>query len=286
MSLSTKQSLVGLSFVFPWIVGFLLLFLYPMVESFIISVGKITDFANMKIAFVGLTNFKKAFFEDAQFMPMFLNIVKTSLIYLPLITAFSFFIAMLLNKKMVGRGFFRVVFFLPVILGTGFIMQQLLSQRVDQSSIDAVRKFLLPNEVVMYFGPQVTNAIIFFIYQLTDILWRSGVQILIFLSGLQSISPTLYEAAKVDSANEWEKLCFITIPMMSPIILLNLVYTIVDSFTDSSNPIITYIMNYGFKWRQFEYAAAMGWIYLLFTLVLVLIVFFGMKRFTDSLGDK
>jgi ABC-type sugar transport system permease subunit len=117
---------------------------------------------------------------------------------------------------------------------------------------------------------------------LTIILWHSGVQILIFLSGLQSIPNTLYEASRVDGATEWENLWFITVPMMTPMVLLNLVYTVVDTFNDSSNEIISYMQQYAFQYSQHSYAAAIGMFFMFFAVLLVALVFLVMRPFTKN----
>ena len=279
LKLTTRKSLVGASFILPWIIGFFWFFFVPLVQSLMLSVGENIDVLSFKIKFIGMDNYSRAFFSDANFVPMFIGIVKETLTNVPLITVFSFYIAILLNRKIKGRAIFRAIYFLPVILGTGFIMRQLLSQNIEQSSIEAAKAFLLPDEIVRYLGADITTAIVTFLSKLTFILWRSGVQILIFLSGLQSINSTLYEAAKVDSATEWESLWFITIPMMMPTILLNIVYTMVDGFTDATNPIIEYIGNMAFSWaNDYSYASAMGWIYLIFTLILIAVVFIPMRK--------
>ena len=281
MTITQRKSLIGFTFVLPWLIGFLVLFLFPLLRTVLISFGE-AGTSMFSVKFTGLQHYMNAFTEDVQFLPMFFSVVRDTLVNLVLITVLSFYIATLLNRNIRGRAVFRMICFLPVMLGTGFVMQLLLNQNVDSSSINAVKELLLPKEVVIYLGPSVTNAVLFFLDRLTVILWHSGVQILIFLSGLQSIPPTLYEAAKVDSATEWENLWFITMPMMAPIFLLNIVYTIVDSFNDSANPMSKYIQNYAFQWNQREYSAAMGCIYLTFVLLVVGVVFLGFRRSVDA----
>lgn len=283
LTMHRRKSVIGLIFVLPWIAGFLVLFLYPFVQSVRLSFGEITDMHNYIIEFTGLEHYRRLLFEEKDVLWMLGGVLKDTFINMILITVFSFYIAMLLNRKIKCRGLFRVICFLPVMLGTGFIMEQLLSQNIDQSSMNAVKDFLLPKEIIMYIGPKVTNAVVFFLNRLTVILWHSGVQILIFLSGLQSIPTTLYEAAKVDSATEWENLWFITVPMMAPMILLNLVYTVVDSFIDSSNPLITYIKDFAFEHHQESYAAAISMVYLVIALALIGLVFLVMRRFTKDM---
>lgn len=277
-----RKALVGFTFVLPWLIGFLALFLFPLVRTILISFGQAgTNMLSVKLT--GFQHYVYAFTEDIGFLPKFFIVIRDTLVNSVLIIILSFYISTLLNRKVKGRGVFRVICFLPVMLGTGFVMQLLLNQNVDSSSINTVKELLLPKEVVMYLGPDITNAVMFFLDQLTVILWHSGVQILIFLSGLQSIPSTLYEAAKVDSATEWESLWFITMPMMAPMFLLNIVYTIVDSFNDSGNQLSEHIRQYAFKWSQQEYAAAMGCIYLTFVLLIVGVIFLCFRRSMESI---
>lgn len=283
VTLQRRKSIVGFSFVLPWVIGFAVLFLYPLIKTLQLSVGEIADFQHYTIEFTGFSHFSRILFEETDVLAMLLSVLKNSFINMILISVFAFYIATLLNRRIRFRGMFRVICFLPVMLGTGFVMQQLMSQNISQSSLQAVMDFLLPKEIVTYIGPKVTNAVVFFLNRLTVVLWHAGVQILIFLSGLQSISNSLYEAARVDGANEWENLWFITIPQMTPMILLNLVYTVVDTFNDSGNDIIRYMQQYAFEYNQFSYAAAMGVFFMLFALLLVGFVFLIMHPFTKNI---
>ena len=282
ITISRRKSIVGLIFVLPWLIGFAVLFVYPLVKTLQLSVGEIVDIERYTIEYTGFSYFSRILFEETDVLAMLLDVLKNSFTNMLFITVFAFYIATLLNRKIRFRGAFRVICFLPVMLGTGFVMQQLLAQNVSQSSMQAVMDFLLPKEILMYIGPKVANAVVFFLNELTVILWHAGVQILIFLSGLQSISSSLYEAARVDGATEWENLWFITIPMMTPMILLNLVYTVVDTFNDSSNQIISYMQQYAFQYNQYSYAAAMCVFFMIFALLLVGAVFAIMHPFTKN----
>lgn len=282
MTIARRKTMYGLIFVSPWLIGFLLLFAYPFVQTLRLSVGEITDLKNYTIEFVGFQEYSRLLLKETDILFMLFEVLKDAFVNMCLITVFAFYIAMLLNRKMRGRGLFRVICFLPVMLGSGFIMQQLLAQDITKSSMQAVVDFILPNDIIMYIGPKVTNAVVFFLNKLTEILWHSGVQILLFLSGLQSISGSLYEAARVDGATEWENLWFITIPMMTPMILLNLVFTIVETFYSSDNEIISYMQKFAFEYNSFSYASAMGIIFLVFALLLIGLVFLIMQPFTKN----
>lgn len=285
LTMKTKKSLYGLLFVSPFILGTLLLFVFPIYRSLELSFNEFVNITLYQLKFVGLTFYKKAIFENTEFVPMFMDIAKKSFINTPLINIFAIFIAVLLNRKMKGRALFRAMVFLPVILGSGFVMQQLLGQNVDQAAMEVARGILLPDQVKIYIGPKAVMLVQEFLNTITVIMWKSGVQIVIYLAGLQGISKALYEAAKVDSATPWEMFWQITLPMMAPTILLNVIYTFVDSFVDSSNKLVEYILKVGFTEGKFEYSAALSWIYFAFVIVVVGVIFSIMKRFVNRASE-
>lgn len=285
ISMRSKNSMYGLLFISPFIAGTILLFAFPIYRSFELSFNEFVNITLYQLKFVGFTFYKKAIFENTEFVPMFLDIAKKSFINTPLINIFSIFIAVLLNRKMKGRAIFRAMIFLPVILGSGFVMQQLLGQNVDQEAMEVARGILLPEQVKIYIGPGGVALVQEFLNTITIIMWKSGVQIVIYLVGLQSISRAIYEAARVDSATPWEMFWQITLPMIAPTILLNVIYTFVDSFTDSSNKLVNYILKVGFTEGKFEYSAALSWIYFIFVILVVGMVFFVMRRFVKQVSE-
>ena len=197
----------------------------------------------------------------------------------PFILLFSLFIATVLNQKFRGRTVMRAVFFLPVIIATGPVMSRLTSQGV--SSVPMVSQNALLG---------VLSGLPEFIYEpinnlfssLIMILWNSGIQILIFLSGLQKVPGTLYEAAKIDGASAWETFWKITLPTMKPLILLNSIYTVVTLATGGSNEIIELIYTATYTATQgYSYAMAMSWIYTLVVAVILVIVYLLLKEKSD-----
>lgn len=285
MTFKRREALYGFLFISPFLIGTVLLFAFPIYRSFHLSFSQIVNVTTYKLKSVGLLNYRKALFEDTSFVPMFLNITKTTLINTPLINIFAIFVAILLNRKMKGRAVFRAIIFLPVMLGSGFIMQQLLGQNVDKNAMEMARGILLPEQVRLSLGPAVVSAVEVFLNSITLIMWKSGVQILIYLAGLQGISVSLYEAARVDSATSWEMFWLITLPMLSPMILLNMIYTIIDSFTDSSSALVNYILDMGFTRGNFELSAAFSWIYFGFILLLIGVVFLLLWRFVKKVSE-
>ena len=195
---------------------------------------KITSFKGLLTEWVGLKNYEYIFFYDINFIPTFLQVVYDTLLNTPLCMVFSLVIAILINRKMVGRGFFRTAFFIPVLLGSGYIMKQLLGMGVDGTTITT--GIMVPKLISDLLGVSITTVVQGFLDRITVVLWKSGVQIVLFLAGLQGISGPLYEAARVDGATEWEMFWKITLPMITPIILMNIVYTIVAFSPTAQTP--------------------------------------------------
>jgi len=282
LTLRTRDQLKGLFFVSPYILGALLFFVYPVCMSFFMSFSEIESIVGFRLKFIGLENYIRALVIDANFVPTFLEVVGNTLLKFPLTIVFALIIGILLNKKIACRGLFRVIFFLPFLLGAGVVMQQLRIQGVDRAVLSIMDGKIIPYNILNYFGADIVNAVQKVFGIIVQVLWDSGVQILLFLSGLQSISPALYEAAKIDGATEWEIFWKITIPMISPMMLLNIVYTLVATFIDIDNQMLTYINTYGFGNLEFGYSAALGWIYFAFVGVLISLVFAIMKGYMHT----
>ena len=284
LGIDRKRSMEAYIFLIPWLIGVCLFFAYPIFVSIRLAFSDIVEFKGLKTAWVGLENFRYIFFYDINFVPTFLKVVTDTLLNTPLCMVFSLIIAIFINRRMVGRGFFRTAFFIPVLLGTGYIMKQLLGMGVEGMTVTT--GILVPKLIADLLGPSITEVVQGFLDRITVVLWKSGVQIVLFLAGLQGISGSLYEAARVDGATEWEMFWKITLPMISPVIMMNVVYTIVSFFTDTTNPLVDYIYKMNFTNQQFEYAAAMSWLYFIFALVLCLGSILLMRRHIYDSGTK
>ena len=276
---SLKESLM---FASPWIVGFLIFFLYPIVTSVRLSFSSITSLANFTLTFVGLENYKEILFFNTEYVPTLLSSMLQTIIFVPCIVFLSMVFAVILNNKIKFKGFFRVVFFLPVLLGTGYVMQQLLGTGAEGATTQSVNGIMIPAQIEAMLSPTVVEVISMIFGNVTLILWKSGVQIIIFLAGLQSVSASVYESAKIDGATAWETYWKITMPMLAPITVLCIVYTVVNSFTDLSNEVISYIMNYSKVQTSYGPAAAMSWLYLLFVMIIMAAIFLFARRYTNG----
>ena len=280
-----REAITGLLFVSPWIIGLCAFFAFPIFRSLELCFVNVVNMTDYSVEWAGLDHFKEIFETDTWDIKHFLTSMKEMLLQIPLTNIFAIFIAILINKKFPGRTVYRTIFFLPVILGAGFVMSQLLGQGVQGEAMETVKSVLLPTQIRIYLGPKVTTFITDFLSLITSILWKCGVQIIIYLSGLQSVSPSLYEAARVDSATEWEMFWLITMPMLTTIMLLNLVYSLVDYFINSDNLLFKHIQNTAFQLNQFENSSAMSWLFFLWAILLVLVIFAVMRPFVKKVKD-
>ena len=165
-------------FLIPWLIGVCLFFAYPIFVSIRLAFSDIVEFKGLKTAWVGLENFRYIFFYDINFVPTFLKVVTDTLLNTPLCMVFSLIIAIFINRRMVGRGFFRTAFFIPVLLGTGYIMKQLLGMGVDGMTVTT--GILVPKLIADLLGPSITEVVQGFLDRITVVLWKSGVQIVLF----------------------------------------------------------------------------------------------------------
>lgn len=284
MTMQRRRTLEALMFLTPWLIGVALFFAVPIAVSFRLSFSEITRLKGFVMEWVGFDNYQHIFFWDIHFMPMFLQVVLDTVLNTPIALVFSLVIAILINRPMRGRAFYRTAFFIPVLLGSGYVMKQLLGLGVDGMSVTA--GIAVPRLISNLLGPGITGVVQQVLDRITVVLWKSGVQIVLFLAGLQGISTSLYEAARCDGATEWEMFWKVTLPMISPIILMNLVYTIVAFFTDANNPIVDYILQQSFQNTQFARGAAMSWVYFLFTFIICVIALGLMKKRVYNMGER
>lgn len=270
MTARGKENLTWLFFIAPFIIGTVCFFVYPFVSSLILSFGDLDKArAGYHIQISGFGHYYDAFFKSTYYVPNLLNELKNTALEVPLILIFSLIIAIMLNKLTFGKGVFRVIILLPFLLGSGDVMQQLLSQGLDKQIVNLSNGEIIPLSIIQYFSSDVIEFIEAVFKIIVRVLWGSGVQILLFLSALQGISFALYEAAHIDGANEYEIFWKITFPMVAPVTLLNMIYSIINSFTDSSNAVLNYIIDRSVLHAEFGYSSAMGWIYFIIIAIVI-----------------
>ena len=290
-SLDKRKARGGWLFVLPFVLGFLLVYVPIIIDSIIFSFSKMipaTGTTRSDFEFVGWANYSDALFENVDFLPTLWEGLQNMILEIPMILIFSLFMAVLLNQKMVGRAAFRAIFFIPVILATG-LMESIEAQNVLGSYMDSAEGIddgsgeSTAGELVdaldmqkLFSGMAVGQGLVDYVVQAINnifaIVNRSGVQMLIFLAGLQSISPAIYESVQIDGASAWETFWKITFPMISPMILVNAIYTIIDSFTTDSNVVMSFISSVYAKTDGAVISSAMAWMYFLIVLGIIAIV--------------
>ena len=286
-SLDRRKARAGWYFVLPFVIGFVVLYVPIIFESIKMSFFNYNLTTGVK-EFVGWQHYSDALFAEADFLQVLLTGLKEMAFDIPAILIFSLFVAVILNQKMIGRAAFRAIFFLPVVVSTG-IMESILTTSytasssaldtgAEMSTTDKMESALALEQLLMNifgpgglgFGAGLVEYIVNAVTQISSIINRSGVQILIFLASLQSISPAIYESCQIDGATAWETFWKITFPMVSPMILVNGVYTIIDNFTTDSNSVMNKINEtYASSATGRHVSAAMGWMYFLVVLLIV-----------------
>ncbi|WP_125665830.1 carbohydrate ABC transporter permease [Paenibacillus baekrokdamisoli] len=288
LSLARKKELFGFLFVAPWLFGFLLLLVVPLYQSIRFSFSKLTiEVTGYAIKNVGFENYRTALLSDPWFNRILTEAISQMVLNVPLIIFFSLFAATLLSQKFRGRAFARAVFFLPVVLASGVIASldasNLLGQFMSSASTNLEGNFSGFKSVdlkPLLFEAGLDRSIVEYLTGAVDRIYQiissSGVQIMIFLAGLQSISPSLYEAAKMEGATGYESFWKITFPMVTPLILTNTVYSIIDSFYN--NGVTHYMQGITFQQLNFGLSAAMSWIYFIVITVILLISTYALSK--------
>ncbi|OZB91319.1 carbohydrate ABC transporter permease [Paenibacillus sp. XY044] len=272
LTLEQKKAWTGVLFATPLMIGLLLLFIFPLIQSFRYSLSSINLVeGGFAVDSKGFVNYTSLFTTNAEFPRKLVESFINMIVNVPIIIIFSLFVAVLLNQKFKGRAIARAIFFLPVILASSAVANMDVSSIVGGGAITAgggggedgsgllqsieLKKMMIESGLSPIFVSYITGAV----DRIYEIISSSGVQILIFLAGLQSISPSLYEASKIEGATGYETFWKITFPMVTPLILTNLVYSIIDSF--SRNELNTLISQTAFQTIDFGLSAAMSWVY-------------------------
>jgi len=265
LKLDQRRAIAGYAFTLPLLVGSLAFVVSPLVQSIAFSFSnlEITS-AGYNLRFVGLSNYRYALLVDTHYVQTFTTAVLQMVAEVPAVLVFSFIAAALVNRPFLGRGLARTILFLPVILTAGVIhnleAQDLMHQikgahaiLTSQAVQDFLRQVRLPAKFVGYIIDAVNS--------LPSVIGASGVPILVFMAGLQSIPHSYYEVAEMEGATEWEKLWTITLPLISPLVVTNLIYVIADSLTSMRNPLIQLLRETVWRGAGYGVSVAMSWVY-------------------------
>ena len=274
-----RNAVWGLLFLAPWIVGTLLFFLWPVIDAFMLVFCDVSFSPEGMIReFVGVENIKNVFFRDVYPLQCIERSLREIALNLVVVMALSILIALLLNQSFLGRAFARTAFALPVIVGTGILIKIFKGDLFVQSSDvtqaagtvfqgDAIRQMLLQADI----STKLVDTIVGVVNNIVDILWKCGVEILLFLSGLQAIPSYLYEVCDIDGATSWQKFWLITFPLMTPFIMLNAIYIIIDSATYYSNAVMKEV-GWKFDALMYGYSNTLAFAYCIIIGIIVAIV--------------
>ena len=260
----------GWYFILSWVIGVVLFFAVPVIQSIIYSFSDMAITENgTQTEWVGLGNYRYIINEHTDYLKWLSSSITSFLYSLPIIVLLSMVLALLLNQKFRGRLFFRALYFMPVIIAAGVVIKLLSTmsgEDMTSSSVsdsvsgamfsvqDIINVLDLPSEVAEYVQKIISN--------IFDLIWNSGIQTVLFLAGLQSIPSYLYEASKVEGATKWEEFWFITFPMLSNVTLLVIIYTMVELFINSNNTLVSQVYSL-MRAAVYDETSAMMWFYFL-----------------------
>ena len=277
--LQRRKAISGYLFIMPFIIGFLAFMVKPFFQSLYMSFCNVEIGAGgFSLVFAGLTNYIRAFTIDTEFNQLLTEEIAQMAYNALAIMVFSFFTALILNQAFKGRAFVRAVFFLPVILSSGVILgieydntllssvQDAIQQSTSDSNVSTVLKDILTTSGI---GGSMLEKVFEIVDSIYDIAIASGIQIIIFLSGLQTISGSMYEAAEIEGCTGWESLWKITFPMISTLFLVNWIYTIIDFFMKSDNEVMEKISETMITDLNYGFASSMAWVYFCTAIVII-----------------
>jgi ABC-type sugar transport system permease subunit len=284
IGLTKQRSVIGYIFILPFILGFLFFMVKPLGQSLKMALSDVAlSITGFSITWNNFANFKRAFTVDPEFNRMLVESI-TTMIFRSLATiVFSFFVSLILNQKFKGRALVRSIFFMAVILSSGVLvgleynnslmaeLKATIEEAGNSNTITAVLEQILVSNTggVNGVSGKVFKTLFEIIDSIYEVAMASGIQIIIFLSGLQNISPSMYEAADMEGCTSWESLWKITVPMVSPLLLVCWIYTIIDFFMKTDNQIMEKINDMMIIQLNYGYSSALAWIYFLVVMVLI-----------------
>lgn len=277
----------GLLFCSPWILGFLVFTMYPLVQTLIFSFSSVDlSTSGFNATPIGFANYVHLFTNDTDFILALKNYAVEMIVYVPLITIFSLMLAMLLNTNIRGKSFFRTIFFFPVVITSGPVIKILIEQGV--TAMPGLNSLFDIETVAAQMPELVRIAFNLLTSDFVMILWFSGIQILVFLTALQKIDKGVYEASAIDGASKWEQFWKVTLPALNPTIVINVVFTVVMQSIFALNPIILKIqsdMNDTSEGKGYGYSSALAFTYFLVMIIVLLIFVFIFKKH-ERKGNK
>ncbi len=278
------KSRTGFLFVLPWLIGIILFFISPLAQSLYFSFSEVSlgDEGGLIFDFVGIKNYKNIFLTDGNFTINLRNSVTSFIYSMPIIVILSLIFACLLNQKFKGRIFARALFFLPVIIASGVVMEMITSAGYGEPvtmSLGSTNSYMGDmidfNEVLskLGFSEKIVEFFSKYISEIFTLIWSIGVQIILFISGLQTVPSQLYEVTKVEGATKWEEFWYVTIPSLRNVIFLNIIYTMVELCLKEDNSVIKQAYTL-MQTQVYGKSSAMLWSYFIATFIFSGVILF------------
>ena len=293
MSYERRRRWNGYLFVAPWLVGALFFFLIPLGQSILYSISELKLApGGVDIKIVGFERYRYFFLEDIDGTTLLRDSLQEVGLQTLYVTILSVVVAVILNQRFRGRLFMRAVFFLPVIVTSGLVMSILRGDTTVQALVmeggktsTLVQSFQLQALLQQVLPMEILTRITGIVNNIFDFTWMSGVQILVLLAGLQTIPGTLKEAARIDGASGWEYFSFVTLPLLSPVLLLTVIYSVIDDLSDFGNDYQQKILLQATQSLNYSYSSALATIYLVVVLASVGLLFFLSRRLVFYMVD-
>lgn len=288
-SIMRRNGRNGFLFCLPWCIGFLAFFAWPLLQSIAFSFSKVTVSTDgFHLTFAGLTNYRYILFESPEYVNNLIDSLTSFGTRIPIIFILSLIIAMILNSRFKGRTFFRSLYFIPVIISTGVVMKYLSTnatlqgmQNVEGNVETAFSTGLINFQAIfeqMGIPSDISNMVFLYVNDIFDLIWQCGVQIILFISGLQSIPESLYEVSKVEGTTKWEEFWFITIPCLGNTILLVIIYSVIEFCVSTSNAVMYQAYTVLQQQQIYHTSAAMLWLYFAIVAGLIGAIFYFYNR--------
>ena len=274
----------GYTFVLHWIIGLITFFFVPLIYSILYSFSDISvTESGFSLAFAGFKNYEMSLFKNPDYLDEVRNAIGSMFYSLPMIIALSLILAVLLNQKYKGRTIMRILFFLPVIIESSVVIRLLSDPAINVPifNFSTEGQGFMDYEMILgnlNLPKQITDFLTFFLSNAVSLTWSCGVQIILFLAGLQSIPESLYEVSKIEGANKWDEFWQITVPMLRHVLSLVIIYSMISKFTSSTNQVVAAAMEL-MRANDYGNAAAMLWFYFVVVLAVIGIVLFLYNRY-------
>lgn len=272
-----RDNILGYAFMLPWIIGFIIFTAIPFFYTVYLSFHEVTlTVRGWETSWNDFDNYLSAFLRNTEFIPAMIGFVGYELVYVPVIIVISFILAIMLNQKIKFRSGFRLIYFLPVIIMSGSVMQQLMdSGNTNMGTIEGSVIY----KIMFNYNRYLAQVVVYLFDNFSMVLWFTGIPIILIINGLQKINPNLYEAAKLDGATSWQMLWKITIPLIKAIVLVSTIFTIVQLGMYNLNPVYQMIQDTIYNTTGgLGLASAFAWIYAIVVLVFVLVAFWVFRE--------